>query len=415
MNKVYLGNGSFERDPSLILKCEKALKAFLERADLGFPFLPARQELLAEVEKVGSEMRKKWTHFVVVGIGGSSLGGLAIAEALNKDNVLFLDNVDMVLTHKIMGKIQDFSKWGWIFISKSGTTIETLATLEWVDAFYAQKGLRLCDFCAVVTEPVENSLGRWADQRKVPRLTVPKDVGGRFSVLSPVGMLPAYLMGLSPASFLKGAEQCLQSTEFLVSLMAQFVASFSRHEWITLFWQYSSEMKSFGGWIQQLWCESLAKKMDRRGQAAPRVSTGIWAVGASDQHSILQQVMEGYKDKFVVFMRYQDVEELPSEQSGNILKSSQFPETATLVGKTLGQLLAAEAQATCEGLQQEGVSTLNIHVSRMNEETLGFLFMTFQLVVAGLGEYLDINAFDQPGVETGKKLAKKILQTSLLA
>lgn len=171
-------------------------------------------------------------------------------------------------------------------------------------------------------------------------------------------------------------------------------------------WSYNSRMKNFGLWFQQLWAESLGKAVKWDGSPAPRVSSPLCAVGASDQHSILQQVMERAKDKFVVFQRFAD-----TEGGTKKILQPQFPETKSLQGRTMGALLGVEAQSTQETLNHNGVSTLTLSYKALDEESLGYQFMLWELVVAGLGEVLGINAFDQPGVELGKVLAKKKLQS----
>jgi len=249
-----------------------------------------------------------------------------------------------------------------------------------------------------------------ADKNQIPRLEIPLDVGGRFSVLSPVGMFVASFLNLQVDDFRAGARKALLSEDLISEFIAQTIQSFERKESITLFWFYNSSLFSLGGWLQQLWAESLGKKVNLSGEAAPFVSTPIYAISASDQHSILQQVIEGLKDKFVVFLRFEK-----NEQGSVVLNNSHFAETKNLVQKTMGVLLAAEAEATEEALRKSGVSTFACSTKVMDEFTLGYVFMFFQLVVAGIGEYLQINAFDQPGVELGKRLAKEKLNKAELS
>lgn len=347
---------------------------------------------------------------MIVGVGGSSLGTVVISEVFSAKNIHFVDNVDSLSFEALFEELKDLSKTGWLFISKSGNTIETLCALEFVEQLYYHEGLSLGAHSAVISENKESSLTNWAKTHHAPICHVPQDVGGRFSVLSPVGMLPAVFMGLDIEKFRLGAAKALQSESLIEATMAQIMESFDRQEWITLLWSYSSRMKTFGGWFQQLWAESLAKKTTKDGKSAPRASTPVAAIGACDQHSILQQVMEGTHDKFVIFQRFEDAE------SGSLsLAKSQFPETSSLVHKTMGQLLKAEALATQEALNQVGVNTMTLKTKVLDEEALGFLFMFWQLVVAGLGEAMQIDAFNQPGVELGKRLAKEKLSKASLS
>lgn len=384
--------------------CQNALRSLMQRKDIGFIDLPHRVQLWNESQKLAQIWRDKFHQLVVLGIGGSSLGARAILEVFNGQNVIIIDNVDPIAFKSETDKIKDWNKTAWAVISKSGTTIETLCALEHVHQIYQSKNLRLDQKCVVITEPVENSLGRWAQEFSIPQLEIPLDVGGRYSVLSPVGIFVAAFLGVNIEAIRQGALRSLKNTTLLTQLMAQFMGSFHRQEWITQFWFYTSRMKWFGLWWVQLWAESLGKKTNRLGKDAPRVSTPMTATGATDQHSILQQVMEGTKDKFVVFWRFDD-----SEGQGETLTKNIFPETAALVGRKMGTLLAAEAQSTCEALTINGVSTMTLKAKSLDEETLGEMFMTLQVLVGGLGELLEINAFDQPGVELGKRLAKEKL------
>lgn len=393
-----------EKQDLKVEQCQKDLEQFLKRTEIGFPDLPLRKELWAKSQKLGSEIAQKFKSLVLVGIGGSSLGVRVISEVFRKSNVYFLDNVDANEFESLMSQC-DLPTTAWVFASKSGTTLETLCSLEFIRQNYEKQKISFTTNCFVVTEKKESSLYNWAHQNSIPVLEVPLDVGGRFSVLSPIGMLPAAFMGLNIEQFRKGAEKALSSKKEIAELMSVSLKSFEREEWITLLWFYNSSLRNFGAWFVQLWAESLAKKDTRDKQGiAPRASTPISAVGAVDQHSILQQVMEGAKDKFVIFMRV-----LSSEQGSMVLENPIFPETKSLLGKTMGKLLQVEAESTQEALKAQGVQSATLTIDQLNEETLGYLFMYFQLVVAGLGESLGINAFDQPGVELGKRLAKSKL------
>lgn len=383
---------------------QKALQIFLQRKDIGFPDLPFRVPLWNSAVELGRQMSKKFSKLVVVGMGGSAVGPQVLCEIFHKENIFFVDNIDSFQFQNLLNELGDLEDVVWAFISKSGGTIETLCALELVLQIYNGKGIRLPEHAVVISENQSNSLMKWAQQEKVPTLEIPKDVGGRFSVLSPVGIFPAAFAGLNTEALRQGAMAALKETSLATHLMAQFLKSFSRDEWISLFWFYNSSMRSFGVWLQQLWAESLGKSVNRKNEEAARVSTPMWAIGACDQHSILQQVMEGVRDKFVIFFRFESLE------GGSLrLHQSHFPETEVLAGKTMGDLMRAECLATQEALEQNRISTLTLKTKVLDEASLGFLFMFFQLVVAGMGEVFHINAFDQPGVELGKRLAKEKL------
>lgn len=390
---------------NLIQECQSSLKLFLQRKEIGFPQLVERINLWQQSHKAGADFAAKFKKLVIVGLGGSSLGTRVIREVFNANNVFFVDNVDALVFETLIDELGDLKDVAWAFISKSGTTIESLCALELLDQVYKEEGLHLPTNSIVISETKSSSLTEWARKHNVPECEIPLDIGGRFSVLSPVGMFPAAFMGLDLEKFRVGAKRALLDTATVTQTMAQVIQSYGREEWITLLWSYNSRMKDFGGWFAQLWAESLGKPVTRAGTPAPRVSTPIAAIGASDQHSILQQVMEGTKDKFVIFQRVEEAE------GGSMkIKTAQFKETMDLQGRTMGELLKAEALATQEALVANGVSTMTLKTKTLDEETLGYLFMFWQLVVAGLGEYLKIDAFNQPGVEAGKVLAKAKLK-----
>lgn len=392
-------------DQALLNSCEAALNNFLKREEIGFPKLVERIPLWEQSYKAGQAFNERFTRLVIVGLGGSSLGTRVIAEVFRAKNLFFVDNVDAIEFETLIEELGDLKEVGWVFISKSGTTIESLCALELLEQIYAEEKLSLAAQSMVISEPKQNTLTQWAQKHSLMTCDIPLDVGGRFSVLSPVGMMPAAFLGLDLEKIRLGAAQALLRKDLVTQTMAQMLSSFQREEWVTLLWFYSSRMKSFGSWYQQLWAESLGKAKTRSGEKAPRASTPMWAVGASDQHSILQQVMEGARDKFVVFVRVEE-----AEGGSQRLHKNQFTETKDLVGRTMGELLRAEALATQEALSQNGVSTMTLKTKVLDEQTLGFLFMFWELVVAGLGEAMKIDAFDQPGVELGKRLAKDKLK-----
>lgn len=392
------------------VRATEALKKFRAREDIGFPHLPERKQLWDQAGQRGRELSRKFEKMIVLGIGGSSMGGRVLKEVLEpagQNRLDFWDNVDGVEFERNWSQLGDLAKICWVVISKSGSTIETLALTDLVvQAYQEEKSLKLSDHFNVVSEQTDNTLTTWAKEHSIPIFELPKDVGGRFSVLTPVGVLPAAFVGADEGLMRQGAGEALSADAELIEFTAQYLDSFDREEWISLFWYYNSSLRWFGAWVQQLWAESLGKKVDRNNSQAPRVSTPLSCIGASDQHSILQQVMEGHKDKFVCFLRVKS-----SEQKGAVLRQTQFPSKQKLLeGKPLGQLLAAEAEATYQALSESGVSAMVTEIETLEAKDICYLFMFFQMVTAVLGEALDIDAFDQPGVELGKRLARSILE-----
>jgi glucose-6-phosphate isomerase len=398
--------GQQKAPASFYEKARRGLESFNRRSDIGFSQIPERKAIWTSVKATGDKLRENYQTMVVVGIGGSALGPRVLVDLYqspkSSHQVLFCDNVDPWEFDRLFQSIRDIEKTCWVFISKSGSTIETLTSLDFI---HQKIGSVLSSRSLVISEPKSSPLMDWAKSYSVPCLEIPFDVGGRFSVLTSVGLVPAAFLGLDIEKIRAGAQEALRNSNQVIEMMALALASFDREEWISQFWFYSSGLKNFGAWLQQLWAESLAKKLDRSGDSAPRVSTPLSQVGACDQHSVLQQVMEGARDKWVVFTRVNSL-----ESDGEVLKKTLFAQHQFLEGKKLGHLLGAEANATQEALNRQGVSTLILSVPDLNPQSLGELFMFWQLVVAGLGECLDINAFDQPGVELGKQLAKESLK-----
>jgi glucose-6-phosphate isomerase len=408
-------------------KASLGLTQFRERQDLGFPKIPERDALWSQSERIGKDIRSKFPRLVVVGLGGSSMGARTLKEVFGprspSHELLICDNVDEIEFARLLGLSSQFSaanessdlldkvdseflaKTAWLVISKSGSTLETLSAMDLVLTAYEKKGLSLKNHFWIVTEPVDNALAQFAARESLTRAEIPQDVGGRFSVLTPVGMIPAAYLGLSLKDFRKGAQTALHNTELLTQVGALVLQSFELQKDITMFWSYSSHLREFGGWMSQLWAESLGKAQNRKGQVAPRASTPIGAVGACDQHSVLQQVMEGPKNKFVIFQRVSS-----AETQHFLIKKSHFPEMNYTEGRSLGDFLAAEAQATSQALTEVGVMNCTLELKDLSEEALGELFMFWQMMIGLLGEALDIDAFNQPGVELGKRLARKILK-----
>jgi glucose-6-phosphate isomerase len=395
----------------LVSQSKLSLDALLAREDLGFFNVLAHSSIWAATSERANFLRTHYDTMVVLGIGGSSLGGIALLEGL-KDRVdrrvEFFDNVDSHRFAERFTKRRDWKRAHYVIISKSGNTIETLNIASLMSQILKDEDQVLfTDHCTVVTENKKNPLMNWATDNKVPALELAQSIGGRFSVFSPVGLLPALFSGLNAEELQSGIALALNQKELIAQLAAHTLQSFKNEKWITVFWPYCDDLKEFGQWAIQLWAESLAKTQDRNQKPAPRASTPVNYLGATDQHSVLQQVAEGARDKFVMFMRVDK-----AESSGTLLKKSLFPEETSIEGRGLGELLKAEAQATIESLWEKyKVPSVVLNVSLIDEKSLSELMMIWMLVVGTLGEAMNIDAFNQPGVEAGKIRAKQILKS----
>lgn len=392
--------------PELYKKAESGLKEVLSDTSFGFWQVPSRTALIAEIQFQAQRLQKWKGPLFLFGVGGSSLGPQLLGDIYStpERQLIICDNLDPMMLTRQWGSPESLRESSFVFISKSGGTIETLVALQKLHELLSPTDANWFARALVISEDKKNPLTDWSFERKVPVLPMPMDVGGRFSVLTSVGMLPASYLGQDITQFHKGANWVLKQEDLAKELVAQSLASFERGEWVTLFWSYSSLLRYFNAWMTQLWSESLAKKVDKKGAAAPRVSTPWTAVGATDQHSLLQLVMEGYKDKMVFLLQVKDLKhQMPFET--NIL----FPQLQFLKGQTLGGILSAEGKAIGQALAQVQVPLVEIEMQDLSAESMGALLMLWQMVVAGLGASLGINPFDQPGVELGKRLALEIL------
>lgn len=383
---------------------QQALSEFRANPKSGFADVVNRTDLWKSSAQIGLELRKSFQNIFWFGVGGSVLGAQVIAEVFNLQGTYFCDTVDPVAVDRMIEKADlknSLSKTLFVLASKSGSTIETLAAWDYISLKFPEiKSAQVL----VLTESANNALGILATEKAYRILPVPSDIGGRFSVLGPNGMFLAAFAGLDIEQFRLGAAKALSNDAQVTEVAAECLASWQREEFVSLMWIYNSALKPIGAWWVQLWAESLAKKENLAGGPSRRVSTPITALGPCDQHSLLQLLMEGEKDKFVFFVRVNQ-----SERHETKLTKGHTKVTEILVGKSLGELLAAEASATEEALNQVGVKTLRLTLQQVNEHELGYFFMFWQLVVAVLGQSLNIDSFNQPGVELGKILTKKQL------
>ena len=404
---ISLKNSNRPPEKANVQKAVESLDNLLARDDVGFFKLPEREQGWKASSERFSGIQDLFDHFVFVGIGGSGLGGRTIAHAMQychpTHRVSFLENVDPMSISHLLSSRDSHKKTHWCLISKSGSTLETLSVANRINEYLQTQGLKFSENCTVISEVKDSPLTKWAHSEGVPILPIDLDVGGRFSVLSPVGLFPAACMGVNLEELREGSRWALQQKDLITQLTAHALESFARQEFITQFWFYSDGMKVFSDWIMQLWAESLAKKQTVDGQPAPRVSTPMGCVGAIDQHSILQQVMEGARDKMIWLSRVKSVEEADKPMS------NMFPDFPFLDSKGVGEVLAAEASGMYSAYVEEDISVLEIEWQDLSPATLAAGFMLFELIVGSVGQALNINAFDQPGVELGKKLAKNIL------
>ncbi|MDR2107491.1 MAG: hypothetical protein LBO73_03155 [Holosporaceae bacterium] len=336
-------------------------------------------------------------NFVVFGAGGSVLGGQCIRAISGNGgrNVRFVANSDPGTMDELFREI-DPNETGFLCISKSGETLETVCqTLLALD--FAKKG----DGFTVITEDKPSSLKQIAAEFGFLCLDHPKTVGGRFSVFSLTGMLPALLCGVDPRRIRAGGSQVLDHRRDDAEKGASFVTE-SLQNGITehVSFIYSDRLIAFGAWLAQLYAESTGKS----GVGV----TPLTAIGAADQHSQLQLYLEGRRDKCFTFF----FEERTSESA---VAADAFlpPAFSYLKGRNMANVFEAQFRATAAALVEKNCRVRTMETGEITPEVLGALFMHFMLEVTYICEYLKVNPFDQPAVERGKILTKNLLEKDL--
>lgn len=382
----------------------KNLEKLIEKRNnksIGFMDLPKRHGAVQAVNETASYIKDNFNCLLVLGIGGSSLGGKAIISSLTDKNaafkVLFVDNIDPDYFMDTLESI-DINKTIFNVISKSGSTAETMSQFLVIfdtltKKFGKEEAIKRVIF---TTDPSAGALRPLCKEFGFKGLDIPSNVGGRFSVLSEVGLLAAKCAGVNIEEMLLGAQEIvdkglkldLENPVLKYSLIKYLYSLKGCNN--TVMMPYSTKLYEFSNWYVQLWAESLGKF--GLGQ------TPIPAVGATDQHSQLQLFMDGPKNKFITFIGIEK-----NEHTINI--PSFFKELEAfnyLSGHSINELLRAELLSTERALFENNVPSVRIELEKLDAYNLGALFMFFELAVAYTGELLSIDAYNQPGVELSK-------------
>ncbi|HWV38692.1 MAG TPA: hypothetical protein VN033_09490 [Vulgatibacter sp.] len=393
----------------------EALSARWGRGELGFWKLPSDEAIQAPAIAVGEELAERFENVVVLGIGGSSLGAKSAVAALGgpfRDllprerrqgaRVFFPDNSDPDTFASLLDCI-DLGSTCFLAITKSGGTAETLSQLMIVRERLGES--RLAQQLVAITDPETGALRQLAREQGWRTLPVPPDVGGRYSVLSAVGLTPIAAAGFDAAALCRGAaamrRRCESPTlrENPALLLAAIHHAFDRRgRRVHVLFPYSDALREFGDWFVQLWAESLGKSEE----AGP---TPLRAVGATDQHSLLQLLMEGPQDKLVTFLA---VEEPVADVAIPPVWSDR-PAFELLAGRSLGGLLDAERRGTTAALAQAGRPSLTLRLPRVDAQALGELYFLWEAATAFAGTLYGVDPFDQPGVEASKRLTKALM------
>jgi glucose-6-phosphate isomerase len=407
-----------------LARAEGALVDLRKRhADGSLPLLnlPETRTDLREIRDTAKRMAANATDIVILGTGGSSLGGQTLAQLAHHGvpgvgvfreppRLHFIDNLDAD-TFTTMLKRLPHQTTRFIAISKSGGTAETLMqTIAALSAVKAE-GLeqRIPDNFLGLTEPAKsgkrNGLRDLLGKFHVPMLDHHTGVGGRYSALTNVGLLPAAMVGLDIGALREGAGLALapvlakkKAADVPAALGAALaVALADKGKSISVLMAYCDRLERFTHWYVQLWAESLGKN--------GKGTTPLAALGPVDQHSQVQLFIAGPRDKLFTVVTIGAKGQGP-RMDAELAKLAGEP---GLAGKTIGDLVAAEARATAETLAKNGCPVRTIHIEELDEETLGELMMHFMLETIIAAHLIGIDAFDQPAVEEGKVLAKKYL------
>ncbi len=402
-----------------LAETEAALEALrAQRAEASLPLLalPDRRDDLPAIEAVAERFRARFETVVVLGTGGSSLGGQtvwALADGgvglapAGRPRLRFMDNIDPESFARLLAAL-DLARTGFVVITKSGTTAETLAqTAACLDALAAGPGANaIAERVVAVTEPKDSPLRRIAARHRIPVLDHDPGLGGRFSVLSVVGALPALIAGIDARALREGAGLALEAalgaedparSPPAVGAALNVGLARARGARATVMMVYADRLAPFGLWFRQLWAESLGKN--------GKGTTPIRAVGTTDQHSQLQLYLDGPRDKMYTLVALDTAGQGPAIAS----PLADDEALAYLRGRRMGDLMEAEARATADTLARNGRPVRVIRLPRLDERALGALFMHFMLETIIAARLLGVDPFDQPAVEEGKVLARAYL------
>lgn len=421
---------------SAIEKAAAAHRAVVEQWDageLGYAKLPTRRDYRDEVTQLVSRYRGKMTDMVVLGIGGSALGNIALQTALNPitynllsdskrggPRLFVLDNADPTLigdTLALLGR--RLGRTLFNVISKSGRTAETAAAFMIVREMLQKRlGDGFAEHIVATTDAESGILHDIAEADGYATLTVPGDVGGRFSVLSPVGLFSAAMCGIDIDALLAGAAEMAKKVKTAppadnpacVLAAVKHLMYAGKGKPIHVMMPYSNRLIGLADWYRQLWAESLGKENDRAGQKVFAGPTPISALGATDQHSQIQLYREGPNDKLIVFLEV-------GKHPRDLRIPDAFGDAGQLAPKGLAylrkvkvsKLLNAEKQATEYALAASHRPTVTIRFDAITPQTVGQFIFLYEFTTSLAGEMLNINAYDQPAVELGKKTTAALL------
>lgn len=428
----YIGEKGFtEADLKAVMpKAEAAFDFVLKnrgKGMMGWTELPYNQDdIVEDILATAKNIQAKFDYFVVLGIGGSALGPIAIQQALNHMHYNELskekrngcpklyveDNVDPERMVALFDVI-DLKKTCFNVISKSGSTSETMTQylILW-DALKKELGDKANEHIIATTDAEKGNLIKLANKEGFKKYVIPDGVGGRFSEMCPVGLLAAAVCGIDIKSMLQGAkymDELAASSDIyknspLMAASLQYLAMNKGYN-ISVMMPYADSLKYMADWYCQLWGESLGKKNDLNGNVVNVGQTPVKALGVTDQHSQVQLYTEGPFDKVITILGVDNYRATVKIADG----CEDIPAVNFLCGHTMNELITAERNATEYALLKSGHLNHTIMLPEVNAFTIGELMYFYELETAYCGAMLNINTFDQPGVEEGKNATYALL------
>jgi len=404
-NRLY-----FDRLDNELIKDDLFNKIKLERENIGYYTLPKQN--IYEILEFVNDFDINIENIMVLGIGGSSLGAKAVYEFLKpiqkpKRNLFFFESTDPLNISTLLNQV-DIKKTHFLVISKSGGTVETISIFKYI--FAQNSDAKNYTF---ITD-IGSNLDKFAQDLGSKVFYLPPNVGGRFSVLSVVGLIPLALSGIDIQALLNGAKKINKSffenrklRDTLIDKALFYAKNHERYS-INCIFAYSESLKYFTEWFVQLWGESLGKK--QRHSIANIGLTPIGLIGPKDQHSFLQLIMEGKRDKTVTFIKLKKF--TPKMKIPNI--SLPYLESLdTLNSIDFHKLINMQCDSVKEALLNEKEIPIDeIVISAVDAKSIGELIYYYELLTSLVGELLDVNTYNQPGVEAGKIILKEKLNSS---
>ncbi|NTV30512.1 glucose-6-phosphate isomerase [candidate division WWE3 bacterium] len=394
-----------------------------ERNQIAFMQLPYMlPHQIQDIKETVESTKERCDTLVVVGIGGSLLGAEMLYSVLKKSiyhkknqhfsRVYFLgDTTDPTPILNLLAHI-DLEHTAFNIVSKSGSTMETIAIFEIIrDRYKKAVGTSWPNYFIFTTETTNNYLFQTAVEHEIPVFGMREDLGGRFSVLSPVGLFPAAFAGIDIQELLDGAAKMDahiteqgSSNDALEYAWLHYMAATEQYRLINVLFTYGYGLEKLGWWWRQLWAESLGKKHTLTGQEVRVGLTPVVSIGPADQHSQLQLYNEGPLDKTITFLG------VTSYEHDLEVEHTEDQSLSFIGGKLLSEILAAEREATRMVLTETGQLNISIMIDVIDEVHIGGLIYFFELVTIYLAGFFNINPFDQPGVESSKQRIRQLLK-----